>query len=52
VALITLIAGRERFVIERLVIVAEVRVAFPPEMLAVVMFAVEIFEVVELDVEA
>ena len=48
----TLIAGRERFVNERLVIVAEVSVAFPPAMLAVVMFAVEIFEVVELDVEA
>ncbi len=48
----TLIEGSERFVIERLVIVAEVRVALPPEMLAVVMFAVEIFEVVELDVEA
>ncbi len=48
----TLIEGSVRFVNERLVIVADVRVAFPPAMLAVVMFAVEIFEVVELDVEA
>lgn len=52
VPFVTFIAGRERLVSERLVMVADVNVAFPPAMLAVVMFAVEIFEVVEFVVEA
>jgi hypothetical protein len=52
VPFVELIDESEIFPADRFVIVAEVRVAFPPEILAVVMFAVEIFEVVELDVEA
>jgi uncharacterized membrane protein len=47
----TLIDGRERLVRDRFVIVAEVRVAFPPAMLAVVKLAVAILEVVELVVD-
>ena len=48
----TLIEGSVKFVTERFVTVADVRVAFPPEILAFVIFAVAIFEVVELVVEA
>jgi hypothetical protein len=47
VPLFTLIDGRDKLVTERLVMVAEVSVAFPPAMLAVAMF-----DVVELVVDA
>ena len=52
VASATFIAGKESFVTDKFVTVAEVRVALPPEIFTVVMFAVAIFEVVELVVEA
>lgn len=52
VPLVVLIDGRDRFVIERLVIVAEVSVAFPPAIFAVVILAVPMFEVVEFEVLA
>jgi hypothetical protein len=48
----TLIAGRERFVNERLVIVADVRVAFPPAIFAVVILAVSVLVVEAFVVEA
>ena len=52
VPLVELIEESEMFPAERLVMVAEVSVAFPPPIFAVVMLAVEIFEVVELVVDA
>jgi hypothetical protein len=52
VPLVELMFERDRFPAFKLVIVALVNVAFPPAMFAVVMLAVEIFDVVEFVVEA
>jgi hypothetical protein len=52
VPFVELIEVSEMFPAERLVIVADVSVAFPPAMLAVVMFAVAMLEVEALVVEA
>ncbi len=52
VPLVELMLVSERFPAESVVIVALVKVAFPPAMFAVVIFAVAMLEVVEFVVEA